>query len=84
MLQSSLEFLEEGEAMHHCVASYWSHDNSLVLSARDGEGKRVETVEVNLKTFSIVQSQGPCNRPTEWHESIMETVKRNMKLIKSA
>lgn len=84
VLQSPLEFLEEGEAMHHCVASYWSHDNSLVLSARDGSGKRVETVEVNLTTFSIVQSQGPCNRPTEWHESIMETVKRNMKLIKGA
>ena len=84
VLQSPLEFLEEGEAMHHCVAGYWSHDNSLVLSARDERGKRLETVEVNLRTFSIVQSQGPCNRPTEWHESIMETVNRNMKLIKSA
>ena len=81
VLQTPLEFLEEGEAMHHCVASYWSHENSLVLSARDEEGKRVETVEVNLRTFSIVQSQGPCNRPTERHDSIIKTVKRNMRLI---
>ncbi len=82
VLQTPLEFLEEGEAMHHCVASYWSHQDSLVLSARDEEGKRVETVEVSLRTFRIVQSQGPCNKPTERHESVMKAVMSNISIIK--
>lgn len=84
VLQTPLEFLEEGTAMHHCVASYWSHENSLILSARDKENNRIETVEINLRTFTIVQSQGPCNRPTEWHDRIKQIVMDNMTAIRKA
>ena len=79
VLQSVKEFIEEAEAMHHCVLAngYWSekrHPNSLILSARNKEGKRVETVEVNTKTWKIVQSQGACNENTAYHGEIIALV----------
>ena len=55
-LKSVKEFVEEGVAMHHCVFTngYYKRDDCLILSARI-DGKRAETVEVNLNTREIVQ-----------------------------
>ena len=57
VLESVLDFLEEGTAMHHCVYSneYYLKPNSLILSATIN-GKRVETIEVSLKTLKVLQS----------------------------
>lgn len=65
-LKNLEEFQQEGEIMHHCVFSneYYKKKDSLILSARIGK-KHIETIEVNLKTFSIVQSRGACNQDTE-------------------
>ena len=81
-LKSLEEFKKEGEIMHHCVFSneYFKKKDSLILSARIGK-KHIETVEVNLKTFSIVQSRGVCNKDTEYHDSIVKLVNNNMNLI---
>lgn len=82
-LKSLEEFKKEGEIMHHCVFSneYFKKKDSLILSARIGK-KHIETVEVNLKTLSIVQSRGVCNRNTEYHDSIIvKLVNNNMNLI---
>lgn len=81
-LKSLEEFKKEGEIMHHCVFSneYFKKKDSLILSARIGK-KHIETVEVNLKTFSIVQSRGACNKDTEYHDSIVKLVNNNMNLI---
>lgn len=86
VLQSVKEFVEEAEAMHHCVYAngYWSsksHPNSLILSARDKEGKRVETVEVNTKTWQIVQSRGACNQNTAYHGEIIALVGKYIPLM---
>ena len=83
VLQSVEEFLEEGETMHHCVFSngYYKKSDNLILSARIGD-KRIETVEVNLKTFNVVQSRGVCNQITEYHDRIIGLVKKNIKLIR--
>ena len=69
--------------MHHCVFTnkYYRKSESLILTARIGN-KRIETVEVNLKTLSIVQSRGVCNNNTEYHERIIGLVKKNMNLIR--
>lgn len=83
VLTSVQEFLEEGEFMHHCVysADYWSREDSLILSAHIEE-KRLETVEINLKTMNVVQSRGVCNKKTEYHDRIIGIVKQNINLIR--
>lgn len=82
-IQSVAEMQEEGKAMHHCVWSngYYKRDESLILSAKDEKGERIETIEVNLKTMRVVQSFGVCNRTTEHHQEIIELMNRNMHKI---
>uniref|UniRef100_UPI003C74E6E3 PcfJ domain-containing protein n=1 Tax=Porphyromonas endodontalis TaxID=28124 RepID=UPI003C74E6E3 len=83
VLESVQEHLEEGVAMHHCVFSneYYLKPNSLILSATI-EGKRVETIEVNLDTLQVMQSRGVCNQNTECHEQIISLVNANRKQIR--
>ena len=71
---------EEGNHMHHCVYScgYYNHDESLILSARDKDGNRVETIEVNIKKGTIVQSRGVCNKATKFHQEIVDAMESNM------
>ena len=79
VLQNVDEFYEEGKAMHHCVYTnaYYNNENSLILSARI-DGQRIETVEVDLQTMSVVQSRGVCNQNTEYHDRIVNLVNSNM------
>ena len=72
------DYNEEGTMMHHCVGGYFNKPCSLILSMRDNDGKRVETVEVNLNTFHIVQSRGLCNKSTSHHKEIVDLVNENM------
>lgn len=82
VLESVQEFVEEGDAMHHCVFSnaYYQKPNSLIFSATVC-GKRIETVEVALDTLKVVQSRGVHNSQTEYHDSIVNLVRRNMPQI---
>ena len=82
VLESVQEHLEEGVSMHHCVFSneYNLKPNSLILSATI-EGKRVETIEVNLDTLQVMQSRGVCNKNTENHEQILALMQKNMRMI---
>jgi len=83
VLESVAEFAEEGTAMHHCVWSnnYYLKKDSLILSATI-DGKRIETIEVSLKTFEVVQSRGVCNGNTEYHDRIISLVNDNIHLIR--
>ena len=83
VLESVAEFAEEGAAMRHCVWSnqYYLKENSLILSATI-DGIRIETIEVSLKTFEVVQSRGVCNSNTEYHDRIVALVDNNMRLIR--
>lgn len=82
VLESVQEFIEEGDAMHHCVFTnaYYEKPNSLIFSATVC-GRRVETVEVALDTLKVVQSRGVHNSQTEHHDSIVNLVRRNMPQI---
>lgn len=86
VIQSVAEMAEEGQAMHHCVFSmeYYNKPNSLILSAKDKAGNRIETIEIDLKTFKVVQSRGVCNKNTDKHDEIVKLVQDNIKLIKQA
>lgn len=79
VLDSVRAYYEEGAAMHHCVYSckYFQKPESLVLSARIN-GHRVETIEINLNSLTVLQSRGCFNRDTEHHDRIIKLVNDNI------
>lgn len=83
-LESVTQFYVEGKAMHHCVYTmkYYSRPDCLILSAQK-EGKRLETIEVSLKTFNVVQSRSVCNKISDYHDRILNLMKDNMWMIRN-
>ena len=83
VLESVEEYIEEGNAQNICVGTlrYYAKSTTLVLSARIG-GNRIETVEVSLDTFEVVQCHGKYNKDTEYHKRIIDLVNSNARLIK--
>ncbi|WP_291583765.1 PcfJ domain-containing protein [Bacteroides sp.] len=80
VLESVQEIVAEGEAMHHCVGSYSTKEDSLILSATI-DGKRIETVEVSISKLKVIQCRGLCNKNSEHHSQIVSLVNNNMPLI---
>lgn len=80
VLESVAEIIKEGKLMRHCVGSYHSKSNSLILSACV-DGKKVETIEVSLTKLQVVQSRGLCNKNTKYHDRIVNLVNNNISLI---
>ena len=83
VLKNIDEFKEEGEELNHCVYTneYYLKKDFLILSARVS-GVRTETIEINLKTFKIMQSRGLKNQSTQYHDEILKLVNTNMSQIK--
>ena len=86
VLNSIEEYRAEGEAMHHCVfsASYYNIPDSVILSARDKDGRRIETIEFSLTQGKVIQSRGVCNKNTEFHDRIVCLVNDNASLFEKA
>ena len=85
VIKSVQEMLEEGRHMHHCVYDngYYKKKEALILSAKKKEdGSRIETVELNLNTYAVVQSRGLQNMTTPYHDEIVGLVKDNIGLFK--
>lgn len=84
-LLSIKEFAEEGAAMHHCVFSnsYYKKPDSLILSAKDDDGNRVETIEVDLRGWSVIQAHGVNNSYTARHDDIINLITENMSTIQA-
>lgn len=82
LLQSVQEFYEEGKAMSNCVFTndYFKKADSLIFSARI-DGKRIETIEISLKTLQIIQSRGVCNGTTQYHEQIINLMRKNVRFV---
>lgn len=93
VLRNVEDFFVEGSEMKHCVYSnsYYdvkSNPYTLILSARQGESwenpkQYLETIEINLKNFQIIQSRGHCNRPSPKHEQIVGLLEKNMPRLKT-
>ena len=83
VLDSVTAYLDEALAMHHCVYDlrYYLKPKSLCLSARIN-GKRIETVELSLTDYKVLQSRGVCNSNTEYHDRILQLVNDNAYLIR--
>ena len=79
VLDSIEAYKEEGEHMHHCVfqCEYYAKADSIILSAHDRQGNRIETVEFSLKEGKVIQSRGVCNSNTEYHDRIVKLVNDN-------
>ena len=84
MLESVQEYIEEGQALHHCVFTneYHLKEKSLILSASI-DGKPIEAIELSLETMEVLQCRGLMNQNTEYHEHIIELTHRNIKEIQS-
>ncbi len=82
VIETVKEFLEEGCIHKHCVFTneYYKKDNSLILSAKV-KGVHIETVQVSLENFEILQSRGRGNKATKYNKDIIDLVKRNMHQI---
>lgn len=82
---SVAEMAEEGLRMHHCVFNngYYEKKNTVILSARSVSGARLETVEVNTRSWAVVQSRGLQNNPSPKHAEIVQLVKENMHLLQA-
>ena len=64
---------QEGEHMHHCVFNmcYYNKPTSLLLSARDSAGNRLETIEFNLSSGKVDQSRAVQNGTSPKHKQIL-------------
>ena len=87
-LKSVAEFMEEGAEMHHCVFANGYYDISkkpdcLIMSAKKN-GKRLETLEVDLSDYTIVQCHGKHNQNSMYHDTILKLMEDNMDKIKEA
>jgi DNA-directed RNA polymerase subunit RPC12/RpoP len=80
VLESVAEIITEGKMMHHCVGSYHSKPDSLILSACI-DGKRIETIEISISQLKVIQSRGVCNKNTKYHKQIIALVENNIPLI---
>ena len=80
VLRSVAEFLEEGEAMKHCVFdNRYYEKESVILSIRDeASGERLETAEISTKTWKVLQCRGRGNGKTERHARILDFLHSNM------
>lgn len=80
-IPTAMAIKEEGLAMHHCVGGYYNQLNSLILTAKV-DGKRMETIEVNLTTYKLVQSRGLQNEYTNYHNKIVNLVNKHLDEIR--
>ena len=87
VLSSVAEFVKEGTLLKHCVYTndYYKRPASLILSARLKSDPTipVETIEISLNTFDIIQSRGYKNSPSPYHDSIISLMKSSISQIRS-
>lgn len=81
-LKTVEEVAKEGEALRHCIFynEYYKKKDSLLLSARIGE-QPVETIELSLEDYSILQSRGRFNQETEYTTKIKQVIESNISQI---
>ncbi|WP_165585745.1 PcfJ domain-containing protein [Pedobacter nototheniae] len=83
VLKTLEEFKQEGKIHTHCVFTnnYFSLEDSLIFSA-SVNGIPAETIELSLSKMQIMQSRGFDNKPTPYHDQIINLVNKNLNLIR--
>lgn len=77
------QFLENGDKLKHCVYTneYYKREESLCFQALYN-GELIETIEVSLTDFTILQSRGLNNLPSKHNAKIAELMNKNIDKIK--
>lgn len=78
-LQDIMDFFKEGEALSHCVYKneYYKKVGVLVIGARV-KNKRMETIELDIKSGTILQCRGKCNKNSPYHQEIYNLMQNNI------
>ena len=77
-IKSVKQLYEESSKLSHCafINSYHTKENSLLLSAQYN-GKLVETIEYDIKTYSVIQARGLENKASKYHTQILNLIEQN-------
>ncbi len=83
VLDTVEDYITEGDILHHCLFAneYHLKPDTLILSARIG-GKPIETIEVCLDTFKVLQSRGKFNTETKYHARILKLLEGNVERLR--
>jgi hypothetical protein len=67
--------------MHHCVFEngYYKSKQNIILSARDGSGARLATIEYCLQDGSIKQCRAACNEVPKRDAEIRQLITSHRK-----
>lgn len=84
VIKSAAELVNEGEEMHHCVASYVDRPDSLIFTVRNSRNDRIATVEWSIKGKCVVQCRGKCNSRPRKYESIVSLINSSKRKIMAA
>ena len=78
-LQDLYDFFVEGNELHHCVYrnKYYEKEDCLIIGAKVN-GKRMETIELNMKSGKIIQCRGKYNKNSKYHQSIYKLMEQNI------
>lgn len=74
ILKREEEYIEEGDFMHHCVASYADKDKSIIVSIRTKNNDNRVTCEFDIASGKRIQARHYCNRevPEEFKDAVEE------------
>jgi hypothetical protein len=67
VLKREEEYIEEGNFMHHCVATYADQERSIIISLRNEDGSDRITCEYKIQDGKLVQSRHFCNGSVPEH-----------------
>lgn len=67
ILKRDDDYNEEGEFMHHCVASYANSGRSIIISLRTLDNIDRVTCEFNMGTGKVIQKRHFCNKNPPEH-----------------
>lgn len=84
-IQSVFQLAEESGRFRHCAwkLNYHKKENRLLLSARY-DNIPVETVEIDMESWEIMQSRGLQNRPSKHNKKIIRAVSEGMEVFVNA
>lgn len=75
ILKREEEYIEEGEVMHHCVASYRDKTSSIIVSLRTEDKLDRATSEYHIQNGGRIQSKYFCNaKPPEYFMDAISTL----------
>jgi hypothetical protein len=57
---------------------FYKKENSLIMSVRDQNWNRIETIEIDLDKLQLLQSRGHSDQPTKYHGEIIELVNKKL------